>query len=47
MIFLRMSLQLSDGFLELKKEYIMTILLVGREVLLLSRVQDASSKELV
>lgn len=47
MIFLKMPLLLSDGFLELKKEYIMTILLVGREVLLLSRVQDASSKELV
>jgi hypothetical protein len=35
MIFLEMSFLLSDGFLELEKEYIMTILLVGREVLLL------------
>lgn len=47
MIFLEMSFLLGDCFLGLKKEYIMTILLVGREVLLLSRVQDASSKELV
>ena len=35
MIFLEMSFLLNDGFLELEKEYIMTILLVGREVLLL------------
>lgn len=47
MTFLEMSFLPRDGFLGLKKEYIMTILLVGREVLLLSRVQDASSKELV